>query len=97
MSLNASPAPKLTPSSSKTVLPTNYISLFDFTSQYSPDAHDELAQIYGKQSVSGFLYMLGAESSMSSDKSIWTEEGRLHTVYNDVARASLQKQVMYSV
>jgi hypothetical protein len=89
MAINASPAPKLTPSSSKTVLPTNYISLFDFTSQYSPDVHDELAQIYGKQSVSGFLYMLGAESSMASDKSIWTEEGRLHTVYNDVARAGV--------
>lgn len=87
MPINNTPAPKLQPSSQKTVLPTNYISLFDFTSQYSPDAHDELAQIYGKQSVSGFLYMLGAESSMASDKSIWTEEGRLHTVYKDVTRA----------
>lgn len=87
MALNASPAPKLTPSSTKTVLPTNYISLFDFTSQYSPDVHAELAQIYGKQSVSGFLYMLGAESSFASDKSIWTEEGRLHTVYKDVTRS----------
>lgn len=87
MPVNSTPAPKLTPSSTKTVLPTNYISLFDFTSQYSPDKHEELAQIYGKQSVSGFLYMLGAESSMASDKSIWTEEGRLHTVYKDVSRA----------
>lgn len=87
MAIKANPAAKLTPSSTKTVLPTNYISLFDFTSQFSPDKHEELAQIYGKQSVSGFLYMLGAESSMASDKSIWTEEGRLHTVYKDVTRA----------
>ena len=89
MALNASPAAKLTPSSSKTVLPSNYISLFDFTNQYAPDTHEELAQIYGQQSVSGFLYMLGAESSMASDKSIWTEEGRLHIVYNDVARSGV--------
>lgn len=87
MPINATPNVKLTPSSSKTVLPSNYISLYDFTSQHYPDKHDELAQIYGKQSVSGFLYMLGAESAMSSDKSIWTEEGRLHTVYKDVTRA----------
>ncbi len=87
MALNSAPTFKVTPTSQKVVTPTNYISLFDYTSQYAPDTHDELAQIYGKQSVSGLLYMLGAESSMASDKSIWTEEGRLHTRYNDVARA----------
>jgi hypothetical protein len=86
MPLNATPTYKITPTSSKTILPTNYISLFDYTSVYAPDAHEELASIYGKQSVSGMLYMLGAESSMASDKSIWTEEGRLHTRYNDVTR-----------
>lgn len=87
MALNSAPTYKVTPTATKTILPTNYISLFDYTSQYAPDAHEELAQIYGKQSVSGMLYMLGAESSMASDKSIWTEEGRLHTVYKDVTRA----------
>lgn len=86
MALNSSPAPKLTPSSTKTQLPTNYIDLFDFSSQYAPETHDTLAKIYGQQSVSGMLYMLGAESAMASDKYIWTEEGRLHTVYKNVSR-----------
>ena len=87
MALNAQPSPSVTPSSVEVQLPTNYISIFDYSSQYLPDVHDELAQIYGNQSVSGLLYMLGAESSFASDKSIWTEEGRLHTVYNDVSRS----------
>ena len=86
MPLNATPSAKVTPTSTKTVLKTNYISLFDFSSQEAPETHDEIANIYGKQSVSGMLYMLGAESGFASDKVIWTEEGRLHTVYNDVQR-----------
>lgn len=86
MALNANPAAKVTPSSTKTVLKSNYISLFDYSSQESPEIHEEIAQIYGKQSVAGMLYMLGAESGFASDKYIWTEEGRLHTVYNDVTR-----------
>ena len=87
MGLNASPTFKITPSSTKVQLPTNYISLFDYTSQYLPDVHEEIATIYGQQSVAGMLYVLGAESSMASDKSIWTEEGRLHTVYKNVTRS----------
>ena len=88
MSLNAIPSAKVTPASTKTVLKSNYISLFDYSSQESPEIHDEIAQIYGKQSVAGMLHMLEAESGFASDKYIWTEEGRLHTVYNDVARSS---------
>ena len=87
MALNATPAAKLTPSSVKSQLQSNYISLFDYTSSEAPEVHEEIATIYGKQSVSGMLYMLGAESGFASDKYIWTEEGRLHTVYNDVARS----------
>lgn len=49
--------------------------------------HEKMAKIYGQQSVSGMLYMLGAEASMASDKFIWTEEGRLHTVYKGVTRS----------
>lgn len=86
MPLNANPSAKVTPASTKTVLKSNYISLFDYSSQESPEIHDEIAQIYGKQSVAGMLHMLEAESGFASDKYIWTEEGRLHTVYNDVAR-----------
>jgi len=86
MGLNAAPTYKVTPTSTKEVLKTNYISLFDYTSQESPETHDEIANIYGKQSVSGMLHSMSQESSFASDKYIWTEEGRLHTVYNDVTR-----------
>lgn len=78
----------LTPSATKQQLPSNYVSLYDWTSQYKPDAHEEMASRYGKQSIAGALYLLGAEVPSNADKFIWTEEGRLHTVYNDVSRAA---------
>lgn len=87
MALNSSPTYSITPSSKKVPLQTNYISLFDYSSQFDAETHDKIAKIYGSQSVSGMLYMLGSESAMASDKYIWTEEGRLHTVYTDVARS----------
>lgn len=87
MALNTTPTFSIEPTSKKVPLKTNYISLFDYSSQYDAETHEKIAKIYGSQSVSGMLYMLGAESSMASDKYIWTEEGRLHTVYKDVARA----------
>jgi hypothetical protein len=87
MALNANPAPALQPSAVKVQLPTNYISLFDYTSQYAPETHDEMVDIYGSQSVNGMLHILGAEAAIASDQYIWTEKGRLHTVYKDVARA----------
>lgn len=87
MALNANPTYQISPSSKKVATKTNYISKFDYTSQYDVEKHEEIANIYGNRSVTGMLYMLGAESSMASDKFIWTEEGRLHTVYRDVARS----------
>lgn len=88
MALNATPTYSVTPSSKKVPTKTNYISLFDYTNQFDPETHEEIAKIYGSQSVAGMLYMLGSEAPMASDKFIWTEEGRLHTVYNDVSRSS---------
>lgn len=87
MALNANPTYQISPSSKKVATKTNYISKFDYTSQYDVEKHEEIANIYGNRSVTGMLYMLGAESAMASDKFIWTEEGRLHTVYRDVTRA----------
>lgn len=84
--MSLEPRTNFTPTSKKTALTTNYISLFDYSSQYDAETHEKIAKIYGNQSVSGMLYMLGSEASMASDKYIWTEEGRLHTVYRDVSR-----------
>ena len=89
MALNPTPTYNVTPSSKKVPLKTNYISLFDYSSQYDAETHEKIAKIYGSQSISGMLHMIkGGEEAMASDKYIWTEEGRLHTVYRDVTRAS---------
>jgi hypothetical protein len=87
MSLQTQPGPQLVPSQTKTQLPSNYINLYDFTSQYLPNTSSELAAIYGNQSIAGMLSYHGAESSFDADKVIWSEEGRLHTNYTDVTRS----------
>lgn len=87
MALNANPTYQISPSATKVPTKTNYISLYDYTSQYMPEKHEEMANIYGNNSITGMLYMFGSESSMSADKFIWTEEGRLHTIYRGVTRS----------
>ena len=87
MALNATPTYQVSPSSKKVPTKTNYIDFFDYTNQFDAETHDKIANIYGSQSVTGMLYKLGSEAAFASDKFIWTEEGRLHTVYTDVARA----------
>ena len=67
-------------------LSTNYI---DFTSsategwaqQYLPDLMEKEAEIYGKRTIAGFLAQVGAEESSTSDRVIWSEQGRLHLAY----------------
>jgi hypothetical protein len=84
----ATPTFQLSPSSIKAPAQTNYIDIFDYTSQYAPDAYEKLISIYGDQSLTGMIFNLGSEEPISSDQYIWTEKGRLHTVYTAVARAS---------
>lgn len=88
MALNTSPTFQVTPSSRKVPTQTNYISLFDYSSQYDAETHEKIAKIYGNQSITGMLYMLQSEAPMASDRYIWTEEGRLHTVYRTVTRSN---------
>lgn len=88
MALNVSPAVSFTPSSIKKPTSENYIDIFDYTTQYEPDAYEKLISIYGDQSLMGMLFELGSEEAISSDKYIWTEKGRLHTSYDDVTRAA---------
>ena len=87
MALNASPAVSFTPSSIKKPTSENYIDIFDYTTQYEPDAYEKLISIYGDQSLMGMLFELGSEEAISSDQYIWTEKGRLHTAYTDVTRS----------
>ena len=74
------------PASQKQTLDSNYI---DFTSattkgwaqQYLPDLMEKEAEVYGKRTISGFLAQVGAEEAMSSDRVVWSEQGRLHLSY----------------
>lgn len=73
----------LTPSSVKATLQSNYITNFNFLSQYLPDTYEQEFARYGDRSVSSFLRRMGAEIPSNSDLIKWTEEGRLHTKYTD--------------
>ena len=85
--LNAIPGVSLTPSVDQVILPSNYISYYDYTTQYSPDTKNELVRTYGNQQITGLLRAQSNESSFESDIFYWGEEGRLHTNYNTVTRS----------
>jgi len=87
MALAPTPTYQIQPSSIKTAVPTNYIDIFDYTTQYAPDAYEKLISIYGDQSLTGMIFNLGSEEPISSDQYIWTEKGRLHTAYLAVTRS----------
>jgi hypothetical protein len=76
----------LTPSSTKAALPTNYLASnqFDFLNQYLPDTVKDDFEVYGNRSISSFLRLVGAEEPSASDLIKWSEQGRLHTKYDNV-------------
>jgi hypothetical protein len=88
MSLNASPGIKLTPTAGKEVLSTNYINVFDFSTQDMPDLIAKEFARYGNQSLKGFLEKMGQEAPSTSDLIKWSEEGRLRFVGQGITRAS---------
>ena len=69
-SLASSPGVAITPSSVKATLPTNYITNFDFLTQYLPDTYEAEFERYGNRSISSFLRLVGAEMPMSGDQVI---------------------------
>ena len=83
-SLQANPGFDLQPSGEQVALPTNYITNFDFLSQYLPDTYEKEFERYGNRTISGFLRMVGAEMPTNSDMIKWAEQGRLHTKYVNV-------------
>lgn len=83
-SIAASPGVFITPSSVKATLPTNYITDFNFLSQYLPDTYEQEFERYGNRSIASFLRMVGAELPSNSDMIKWAEQGRLHTKYTGV-------------
>lgn len=88
--LSASPTYSLQPSQKQVLLETNYISNFDFMSQYLPDIYEKEFERFGNRSISSFLRMVSAELPTNSDLIKWTEQGRLHTKYISVGTAASQ-------
>lgn len=75
------------PRSTKSVSGDNYLDLTQqnfWTQQYLPEVYEKEVERFGKRTISGFLQMVGAEMPMSSDRIIWSEQGRLHVSFNDV-------------
>jgi hypothetical protein len=83
-SLQLTPGVELTPSSVKNVLPTNYITDFDYLNQYLPEVYEKEFERYGNRSINSFLRNVSAEIPFASDLIKWSEQGRLHTKYTGV-------------
>ena len=83
MSVLSSPTFALQPSAQKQVLSTNYITNFDFLTQYLPDTYEKEFERYGNRTVASFLRMVGAEMPTNSDMIKWAEQGRLHIKYTN--------------
>lgn len=81
MAVEAIPGYDLQPSAKQVTLSTNYLTNFDFTSQYLPDLYEQEFERYGNRSVASFLRMVSAELPTNSDLIKWTEQGRLHIKY----------------
>ena len=92
-SLASSPGVAITPSSVKATLPTNYITNFDFLTQYLPDTYEAEFERYGNRSISSFLRMVGAELPTNSDLIKWAEQGRLHTKYTGLTPGTITSDV----
>lgn len=80
----------ISPTPKKMTLESNYLGSddFDFLNQYLPDVYEQEFERYGNRSVSSFLRMVGAEMPTNSDLIKWTEQGRLHIKYVNVATTS---------
>ena len=88
MAVNSTPGFNLIPSAERVILPSNYITNFDFLNQYLPDTYEKEFERYGNRSISSFLRMVGAEMPSNSDMIKWAEQGRLHIKYTNVTLAA---------
>ena len=89
MALLSNPSFQLQPAPERQALATNYITDFDFLSQYLPDTYEKEFERYGNRSVASFLRMVGAEMPTNSDLIKWAEQGRLHAKYVEVGALAI--------
>jgi len=98
MPILSTPGFSLQPSAEQIPVSTNYITNFNFLTQYLPDTYEKEFERYGNRTVSSFLRLVGAELPSNSDKIIWAEQGRLHTKYTScLASAVSATQVTFTV
>ncbi len=90
MSVLSTPGFDLQPSAQKQVLATNYITNFDFLTQYLPDTYEKEFERYGNRTIASFLRMVGAEMPTNSDMIKWAEQGRLHIKYTNCTSGTAQ-------
>jgi hypothetical protein len=83
-SVLGAPGFDLQPSSTQTPTSTNYITDFNFLTQYLPDTYEKEFERYGNRTISSFLRLVGAELPSISDQVKWAEQGRLHSKYVSV-------------
>ena len=77
----------VTPRPEKSVTAQSYLDLTQanfWTQQYLPEVYEKEVERFGKRTISGFLQMVGAEMPMTSDRIIWSEQGRLHVSFTNV-------------
>ncbi len=86
-------AGQLTASPTQSATGANYLDFnssagANWAQQYVPDLMEKEIERYGNRTLSGFLKMVGAEESMSSDQVIWSEQNRLHLSFSDTDAGS---------
>ena len=85
MAITAGGSLNSVPNPIQQALSTNYINFTDggtgWEQQYLPDLMEKEAEVFGNRTVSGFLSQVGAEEAMTSDRVVWSEQGRLHLAY----------------
>lgn len=88
MSLLSNPGVKLTPTATKETLSTNYVNVFNFSTQDLPDLITKEFARYGSQTLKGFLEKMGQEAPSTSDLIKWSEEGRLRFLGTGISRTA---------
>jgi len=86
--LLSTPTYALQPSAEQVALQTNYITNFNFLTQYLPDTYEKEFERYGNRTIASFLRMVGAEMPSNSDQIKWAEQGRLHIKYTNCTSAA---------
>ena len=85
--LSGNPSVGLSPSGEKATS-YNFIDPYTYAMQYQPDLMTKLYERYGRGKITGFLRMVGQESTFTGDEVKHAEQGRLETIYEGVTEST---------